>query len=321
MISFFISFVSSAQVSRQYGDFTAVTFERKHYPSPYKKQSDVTKKAPTGDYVYNEKYDIYIAKKEKVKAKRGEAQVSDKNSSPKKVDHEEFDMLPFEGSGRLEAENSLYNGVGSATLFDKDVIITAGHNFLSTIDGETQRFDKATYRHKSLHKKDCKSVRVEKIHLHPKWESAEDSDYDVAVCFLAKKLPLKKKLSLLEKGLGEGTGVLVTGYPLSTMDMHQSTGEVVKGRKKDRLYHNANTRVGNSGGSIVLDDSRASATTRGRNIIAGIHTRAEDNKKNSGVLLRKEIIDFILETVRAREEGIKRKKQEQKKQNSKPRKK
>ncbi len=317
-----VSNLFSSQIIHQHGDFESVTFERQHYPSHTKKQSHVVRKEPEKETVlYNSKCDMFLFEKKQSKITKKEARksktqaaVSSKNPSPQIVDHMNFGCLPFDSSGRLEAENNEYTGVGSATLFDYDVIITAGHNFVSTIDGKKHRFEKAVYHHKSKHEKDSAVVTVEDIYVHPKWEEEEDSDYDVAVAFLSEKLKLVKKLSLLKSMPKKGTGVLVTGYPERTQDMHQSTGCIVSPKNGNKIYHDANTLVGNSGGSIVLDDEKAGAETRGRDIIAGVHIGVENKKSNRGVRLRADIMDFISNAVQKREASLIQKKQLSKKE-------
>lgn len=312
----------ASQIIHQHGDFESVTFERRHYPSYTKKQSHLQKKeVDEKSVLYNKKYDMFLFKKKQSKvikkdAKKSKTQaaVSSKNPSPQIVDHTNFGFLPFDSSGRLEAENSEYTGVGSATLFDHDVIITAGHNFVNTFAGKKHRFSKAVYQHKSKHERDSVSVKVEDIHVHPKWEEEEDSDYDVAVAFLSEKLKLVKKLSLLKSLPKEGTGVLVTGYPERTHDMHQSKGCIVLHKNLQKIFHDANTRVGNSGGSIVLDDEKAGIETRGRDIIAGIHIGVESTKSNRGVRLRPEIMEFISNAIKKREASLIQKKQLSKKE-------
>ena len=311
-------FVFSAQVVHTYGNFEAVTFERKAYPPMADKQSFLVQKTTEDkNFRYDPKYDMFVSKKDSASTRRKstrlskkdkgeEAQVSAKNPPPTPVDHKDFSDLPFDGSGRLHAENDVFIGVGSATLFDHDLIITAGHNFVRTINGEKYYFSKCFYQHKSKHKEDCRFVPLENITVHPKWESDEDSDYDVAVAFLPEKLPLRKRLSLLKGVPIAGTGILVTGYPDRTEDMHQSTGKVVQKKKKEELkvYHDANTRVGNSGGSIVLDDTKAGTSTRGRDIVVGVHTGVEDLETNRGVRLRKDILDFVATAIENRESDI-----------------
>jgi V8-like Glu-specific endopeptidase len=324
ILSSSVSTLFSSQIIHQNGDFESVTFERKHYPAYAKKQSYVVKKENKKEpALYNQKCDMFLfEKKQSTITKRPErklktqAAVSSKNSSPQIVDHTNFGCLPFDSSGRLEAENSEYTGVGSATLFDNDVIITAGHNFVSTVAGKKHRFSQASYHHKSKHEKDSAVVKVEDIYVHPKWEEEEDSDYDIAVAFLSEKLKLVKKLSLLKSIPKKGTGVLVTGYPERTQDMHQSTGYIVSQKTKNgkKIYHDANTRVGNSGGAIVLDDEKAGAETRGRDIIAGVHIGVENKKSNRGVRLRADIMEFISTSIKKREASLIQKKQRSKKE-------
>jgi len=304
-------------LTHKHGDFQSVTFGRSHYPTDARKQSYVFSKK-VGQYksipVYNAKYDMFFFPKDnqsKISIKRPkknsvEANVSDKNPLPKPVEHRKFKELPFDGSGRLEAENNYYRGVGSATLFDNDAIITAGHNFLNKIDGKIQRFEKASYTHKSKHTKDSITVDIAEMHVHPKWEKNEDPDYDVAIAFLKEKIPAIKKISLLKDGPIKGTGILVTGYPESTEHMHQSLGNIVpvQNSSDKQIYHNANTRVGNSGGSIVFDDEKVMKETRGRDILVGVHTGVQTQHANRGVRLRDDILDFIAEAIKKRESNI-----------------
>lgn len=298
-------------------DFQSVTFRRSNYPAYTRKQSQVSQKVDQykSTPVYSDHYDMFFFPKDtqsKISNKRKinnsiEANVSDKNPLPKPVKHLEFKELPFDGSGRLKAENNDYRGVGSATLFDNDAIITAGHNFLNKINGKIQRFKKASYTHKSKHKKDSIDVDIAEIHIHPKWEKTEDPDYDVAVAFLKEKIPMTKKISLLKDGTINENGVLVTGYPESTEHMHQSLGNIVpvQNSSDKQIYHNANTRVGNSGGSIVFDDEKVMKKTRGRDILVGIHTGVQTQHANRGVRLRADILDFIAEAIKKRESNIK----------------
>jgi V8-like Glu-specific endopeptidase len=302
-----------------HGDFQSVTFGRNHYPTYAKKQSLVFPKVDQykSTPVYSDKYDMFFFPKNtqsKIWNKRPkrnciEANVSDKNPLPKPVEHRKFKELPFDGSGRLKTENKDFRGVGSATLFDNDAIITAGHNFLNKIGGKRQRFVHASYTHKSKHKKDSIVVDIAEIHIHPKWEKDGDPDYDVAVAFLKEKIPVTKKISLLKDGPIEGTGVLVTGYPESTEHMHQSLGNIVpvKNSSDKQIYHNANTRVGNSGGSIVFDDEKVMKETRGRDILVGVHTGVQTQQANRGVLLRADILDFISKAIKKRESNISKK--------------
>jgi V8-like Glu-specific endopeptidase len=298
-------------------DFQSVTFRRSNYLAYARKQSQLSQKVDQykSTPVYSDRYDMFFFPKDtqsKISNKRKinnsiEANVSDKNPLPKPVKHMEFKELPFDGSGRLKAENNDYRGVGSATLFDNDAIITAGHNFLNKINGKIQRFKRASYTHKSKHKKDSIDVDIAEIHIHPKWEKTEDPDYDVAVAFLKEKIPMTKKISLFKDGTINENGVLVTGYPESTEHMHQSLGNIVpvQNSSDKQIYHNANTRVGNSGGSIVFDDDKVMKKTRGRDILVGIHTGVQTQHANRGVRLRADILDFIAEAIKKRESNIK----------------
>lgn len=98
--------------------------------------------------------------------------------------------------------------------------------------------------------------------------------------------------------------------------MHQSTGSIVSYKTKNlkKIYYDANTRVGNSGGSIVLDDDKAGAETRGRDIIAGVHIGVENKKSNRGVRLRADIMEFIFTSIKKREASLIQKKQRSKKE-------
>lgn len=107
---------------------------------------------------------------------------------------------------------------------------------------------------------------------------------------------------------------MVTGYPERTHDMHQSKGCIVLHKNLQKIFHDANTRVGNSGGSIVLDDEKAGIETRGRDIIAGIHIGVESTKSNRGVRLRPEIMEFISNAIKKREASLIQKKQLSKKE-------
>lgn len=226
------------------------------------------------------------------------------------INGKESEKKPYSSIGRLEmffpkgdqAYASSYYGSGAA--LDKNLVITAAHNFLpphlngldntSRIRAEEVRFHHMLTTATVSSKQAVRSARVSThCFIHPEWEKSFHPEYDVALVFLSESLKLTQdqldelvKLKILN---GKEETIRIVGHPNGTVNMSESTGKTSWEQSVDSqniLYHLANTLPGSSGSPIISEDLH----------VIGTHTRGageETNVANSGVRMRLELLPFI----------------------------
>jgi len=226
------------------------------------------------------------------------------------IDAKESEKKPYSSIGRLEMfypkgdkeSGSTYYGSGAA--LDKNIVITAAHNFLpphfndhpntARMRAEEVRFHHMLTTATVSDKDAIRSARVSThCFIHPEWEKSFNRDYDVALVFLSESLKLTQaqidelvKLKIIN---GKEETIRIVGHPNGTVNMSESKGKTSWEQTLDSqniLYHLANTLPGSSGSPIISDDLH----------VIGTHTRgAGDETKgaNSGVRMRLELLPFI----------------------------
>jgi V8-like Glu-specific endopeptidase len=226
------------------------------------------------------------------------------------IDAKESEKKPYSSIGRLEMfypkgdkeSGSSYYGSGAA--LDKNIVITAAHNFLpqhfndhpntARIRAEEVRFHHMLTTATVSDQAAVRSARVSThCFIHPEWEKSFNRDYDVALVFLSESLKLTQaqidelvKLKIIN---GKEETIRIVGHPHGTVNMSESKGKTSWEQTLDSqniLYHLANTLPGSSGSPIISDDLH----------VIGTHTRgAGDETKgaNSGVRMRLELLPFI----------------------------
>lgn len=226
------------------------------------------------------------------------------------IDDKESEKKPYSSIGRLEMfypkgdkeSGSRYYGSGAA--LDKNIVITAAHNFLpqnfndhpnsARIRAEEVRFHHMLTTATVSDQAAVRSARVSThCFIHPEWEKSFNRDYDVALVFLSESLKLTQaqidelvKLKIIN---GKEETIRIVGHPHGTVNMSESKGKTSWEQTLDSqniLYHLANTLPGSSGSPIISDDLH----------VIGTHTRGagyETKGANSGVRMRLELLPFI----------------------------
>ncbi|MDP3935848.1 MAG: trypsin-like peptidase domain-containing protein [Alphaproteobacteria bacterium] len=237
------------------------------------------------------------------------------------IDTKESKKKPYSSIGRLEMffpkgdkeSGSSYYGSGAA--LDKNLVITAAHNFLppqfndhpntGRIRAEEVRFHHMLTTATVSNQHAVRSARVSThCFIHPEWEKSFNPDYDVALVFLSESLNLIQaqidellKLKILN---GKEETIRIIGHPNGTVNMSESKGKTSWEQTVDSqniLYHLANTLPGSSGSPIISDDLH----------VIGTHTRGvgeETNGANSGVRMRLELLPFIDHSITIHQEFL-----------------
>lgn len=222
----------------------------------------------------------------------------------------ESEKKPYSSIGRLEMfypkgdkeSGSSYYGSGAA--LDRNLVITAAHNFLpqyfndhpntARIRAEEVRFQHMLTTATLSDHAAVRSARVSThCFIHPEWEKSFNLDYDVALVFLSESLTLTQaqidelvKLKIIN---GKEEIIRIVGHPHGAIHMSESKGKTCWEQtvtSQNILYHLANTLPGSSGSPIISEDLH----------VIGTHTRgAGDETKgaNSGVRMRLELLPFI----------------------------
>jgi V8-like Glu-specific endopeptidase len=226
------------------------------------------------------------------------------------IDAKESENKPYSSIGRLEMfypkgdkeSGSTYYGSGAA--LDRNIVITAAHNFLpqhfndhpntARIRAEEVRFHHMLTTATVSDQAAVRSARVSThCFIHPEWEKSFSPDYDVALVFLSESLKLTQaqidelvKLKIIN---GNEETIRIVGYPNGAVNMRESKGKTSWEQtvnSQNILYHLANTLPGSSGSPIISEDLH----------VIGTHTRGageETNGANSGVRMRLELLPFI----------------------------
>ncbi|HCU06405.1 MAG TPA: hypothetical protein DIC42_02315 [Holosporales bacterium] len=220
---------------------------------------------------------------------------------------------PYSSCGRLEmffpsqdfTNPAVYHG--SAAAIDKNLLVTAAHNFLppqlyNKPNNKKIMADRVNFEH-LLTNNGISKKAVHEMHvathcfIHPEWEKKFNPHYDIALVFLSESMSLTPeektqllKLHVLPESI-EDT-IHIVGYPDGHPYMRQSEGKMIKeGAELSKIvYHNANTKQGSSGSPIIRES----------NSIVGVHTRAPSEGKNynRGVRMREDLLPFIDECIR-----------------------
>jgi V8-like Glu-specific endopeptidase len=226
------------------------------------------------------------------------------------IDAKESENKPYSSIGRLEMfypkgdkeSGSTYYGSGAA--LDRNIVITAAHNFLpqhfndhpntARIRAEEVRFHHMLTTATVSDQAAVRSARVSThCFIHPEWEKSFSPDYDVALVFLSESLKLTQaqidelvKLKIIN---GNEETIRIVGHPNGAVNMRESKGKTSWEQtvnSQNILYHLANTLPGSSGSPIISEDLH----------VIGTHTRGageETNGANSGVRMRLELLPFI----------------------------
>lgn len=237
------------------------------------------------------------------------------------IDPKESEKKPYSSVGRLEMffprgdkeSGSSYYGSGAA--LDKNLVITAAHNFLppqfnnhpntGRIRAEEVRFHHMLTTATVSDQHAVRSARVSThCFIHPEWEKSFNSDYDVALVFLSESLKLNQtqidellKLKILN---GKEETLRIVGHPNGTIHMSESMGRARWEQTVDSqniVYHLANTLPGSSGSPIISEDLH----------VIGTHTMGaceETKGANSGVRMRLELLPFIDNSIRRHQEFL-----------------
>jgi V8-like Glu-specific endopeptidase len=230
------------------------------------------------------------------------------------VDPDKVKEKPYSSVGRLtmtfpqNATGVVPSFYGSGAAIDKNLVITAAHNFLPEhYDGVKNthriRAEEVVFHH-MLTTADVSKVgpvQSAKVSthcfIHPEWEKSFNPAYDVALVFLSDSLRLSpqhvNELLKLRIRNGKEATVQIVGHPQG-LPCRESTGKARWEQTVDSqniVYHFANTEPGSSGSPILSEDQH----------IIGTHTRgagAETNGANSGVRMRKELLPFIEDSIK-----------------------
>lgn len=237
------------------------------------------------------------------------------------VDAKESEKKPYSSIGRLEMffpkgdkeSGSSYYGSGAA--LDKNLVITAAHNFLppqfndhpntGRIRAEEVRFHHMLTTATVSNQHVVRSARVSThCFIHPEWEKSFNPHYDVALVFLSESLKLTQaqidelvKLKILN---GKEETIRIIGHPNGTVNMSESKGKTSWEQTVDSqniVYHLANTLPGSSGSPIISEELH----------VIGTHTRGagdETNGANSGVRMRLELLPFIENSITKHQEFL-----------------
>lgn len=226
------------------------------------------------------------------------------------INSEEVEKKPYSSIGRLEVffpkgdkdSSPIYYGSGAA--LDKNLVITAAHNFLppdfndhpntGRIRAEEVKFHHMLTTARVSNKDDIRSARISThCFIHPEWEKNFNPAYDVALLFLSESLKLTQKevdeLLKLKILNGKEETLRIVGHPNGVHHMSESVGKARWEQTVDSeeiIYHLVNTLSGSSGSPILSEDLH----------IIGTHTRGagiETNGANSGVRMRLELLPFI----------------------------
>lgn len=198
---------------------------------------------------------------------------------------------------------------GSAAAIDKNLLITAAHNFFPShfSDGvanhEKIRANTVNFEHLLLVDDDRRGSYhihlASHCYMHPEWEKSFDHRYDIALVFLSQCITLTQqesdellKLQVLPDSV---RGVIrIVGYPNARSMMRASTGILGDGNDASKvIYHRANTH--GSSGSPIINNNKT---------IIGIHAygtpggASSATDHNSRVRIRNDILPFIEESIR-----------------------
>ena len=204
-----------------------------------------------------------------------------------------------------EEKDPIYHG--HAAAIDKNLLITAAHNFLpqqlcGNPNDERIMADRVNFEHLLINS-GLSQKAVHKMHvathcfIHPKWSESFDPQYDIALIFLSESISLTQealdrllKLRILPDSIKEK--VHVVGYPAGAGCMRKTEGMDLS----KIIYQTANTLEGSNGSPIIRD---------GKSII-GVHTRgpAEGGLHNGGVRIREDLLPFIDACVRRNQETL-----------------
>jgi V8-like Glu-specific endopeptidase len=231
------------------------------------------------------------------------------------VEPEKAKEKPYSSCGRLtmtfpqNASGDAQSFYGSGAALDKNLVITAAHNFLPQTYNNHHNVDRVRAEEVVFHHmlttanvSDLEPVQPAKVSthcfVHPKWEESFDPKYDVALLFLSDSLKLSPEhinaLLKLRIHNGKEETVQIVGHPKGLPRMRESTGKARWEQTIDSeqiIYHFVNTLPGSSGSPIISEDLH----------IVGTHTRGageETNGANSGVRMRKELLPFIEESIK-----------------------
>lgn len=235
------------------------------------------------------------------------------------VTPEDTSNTPFFSCGRVDAffpespNSSSFTASGSAAAIDRNLLVTAAHNFLppglpglngnsGTPNTEKHKADTVFFLHtltkQGKHQRGSySSPVVTHCFIHPKWEESFDPHYDIAFFFLDEPMNINEqeanrllKLRIVPPTLVDS--IQVIGYPSGISSMTETKGEHAKDGKNvlDIVYHTANTLKGSSGSPIVAS----------QNALIGVHTRApspSNSNYNRGVRIRHDIMPFLEECI------------------------
>lgn len=237
------------------------------------------------------------------------------------IDSKEAEKKPYSSIGRLEMffpkgdkeSGSSYYGSGAA--LDRNLVITAAHNFLppqfndhpntGRMRAEEVRFHHMLTTATISNQNSVRSARVSThCFIHPEWEKNFNPNYDIALVFLSESLKLTQvqidellKLKVLN---GKEETLRIVGHPNGTIHMSESIGKARWEQAVDSqniVYHFANTLPGSSGSPIISEDLH----------IVGTHTTGaseETNGANSGVRMRLELLPFIEDSIKRHQEFL-----------------
>jgi hypothetical protein len=201
------------------------------------------------------------------------------NSPYEIVGQSHIDRKPYFSCGWLDVifpQTNALKGLtyhGSAAAIDKNLLVTAAHNFLPTFLENKPNKDKV--KAKSVHFLNLHSAGnhpsrlyftpVASIHcfIHPKWEQNFDPCYDIAFMFLSESICMTSevkeellRLQILPTTLSDS--VQIVDDPFGYNDMRSTTYKKPCTYQPDLMeviYHKVNTQLDNSDNNIKMGNS------------------------------------------------------------------
>lgn len=210
------------------------------------------------------------------------------------------------------SKSDSFTASGSGAAIDRNLVVTAAHNFLppsllesrggrivpndEKVKAETIYFLHLLTNNGQYQRGTHISPVTTHCFVHPKWEASFDPHYDIAFFFLSESMDITTeeaarllKLRIVPPELI--ASVQVIGYPNGIPSMHESQGKH-KQNGDDILhviYHTANTLSGSSGSPIIYDQKG----------LVGVHTCGAQlgDTHNRGVRIRNDLMPFLEECI------------------------